>query len=100
MAKIYLDNKYIESRVLPSLEKAINNLVMLLDNVESLDIPENFEYSIYLKNLPDEISVNTEKLKEKKSELQTIIKGYINTENKNYVEIENIQNFSLSHRKK
>lgn len=91
MTKLHLDESGIENSVIPALNNCILNMSNLQRQLDSLVIPDDFEYANSLKNFGSENRLALEQLKTKKTKIEESIKNIKQIEKNNledYLDIE------------
>lgn len=94
MTKIEFSMSSLQRSVLPGMEKAIDNLEILIKYSYQLSIPSNFKYKTYLLNLDDNFKNYKSKISSVKSWIYTSNQRYNNLVDeirKNSVNLNNIQ---------
>lgn len=88
MPKLYLEENFIEKNMMPKMQKAITNLVKAINRMDCLIIPNDFEYSDFLKTLSDKNYNCLKELREKKDSIEKKV------ENFKKIEKENLENYN------
>lgn len=96
MTKIYLDENSFKNYVNSYLENAISLVNSSKNIAKSLNIPYDFDYRSYLKNLDDGLSEDLNDLNIIYNKIKTHSSYYSYANNDLYEELRGIENYSIS----
>lgn len=99
MTKLKLNKTIIYNEVIPPVEKSINYLNDIINNIGILRIPNDFEYAEYLKNLISEIKRLSVDLEFRKNKLNNSVKAYSKLEKENANLAFDVKNVRITSRK-
>lgn len=100
MTKIFLDKSKIEHSFIPTLTNAISNLNNAVYESRDLDIPSDFEFVSYLKDIGNKNYKLLEELVVKKNNLENIVSKLGEVEKKNYSNFDDISILNIYNRTK
>ena len=96
MSKIYLDEMRFKSYINNNLEKSISLLKEIMNIAKSLDIPYDFDYKNYLKNLDDSVKSNLDVIYNLHEKIKGDCKQYNNINDDVNNRVGGIENYSIS----
>ncbi len=95
MTKLYLDGPGLNNKVLPYLDQAINNLNSAVNDVGYLNIPIDFAYASYLKQLINKNAELRDSLSKQRAKIESSITNFNNVSKSNIDARTSINNFEL-----
>lgn len=98
MAKLYLDGPGLNNKVLPYLDQAISNLNSSVNDIGFLNIPIDFSYASYLKQLITKNAELRDNLSKERSKLENSSINFNNISKSNIDVMTSINNIELSKR--
>lgn len=100
MTKLRINTTNIEKDVIPNIESAITYLNKAINNVGTLNIPNDFEYDKYLGQLMQKNRDTSNKLVSKKNKIIKTIENYEKASMTNVSNVSDIKNVNLLPRRK
>ncbi len=98
MTKIFVDYNKLNSNVLTNIDSALYNLKKSVYGEEILNIPYDFEYAKYLKDLYNNNLSNYNELKKIRDNIDKIVNMYKKIERENIISINSIKNTNIQSR--
>lgn len=99
MTKIYLVNTSVKNYLNNNLTNAINLLKQATSTASVLDVPYDFDYRDYTKNIEDNLTSELNQLKTVYNKIKNGLDGYNGINNDVNDKLGDIENYSISLRK-
>ena len=99
MTKIYLVNTSVKNYLNNNLTNAINLLKQATSTASVLDVPYDFDYRDYTKNIEDNLTSELNQLKTVYNKIKNGLDGYNDINNDVNDKLSDIENYSISLRK-
>ncbi len=95
MTKIYYNQNEINGLISSNFENSVNNLQKAISISNQLDIPSDFEYKKYLKNLDDKLQEDLDKMKLISNKIYKSSKLFSETSNELSSNLYDIEDYSI-----
>lgn len=99
MTKIYLEDTSVKKYLDNNLANAINLLKQTINTAGILDVPYDFDYRDYTKNMGDNLDLDLNELKGVYNKIKNGYDGCNNLNNDINDKVSEIENYSISLRK-
>lgn len=97
--KIRVDYKSIDNKVLPNVDKSIENINATFNNVGTMNIPNDFMYAKNIGNIKSDLESIKSRLNSKREKISNTSKKYSKRQSLNTENIKEIKIDKLSYRK-